>query len=200
MLSWLLIHLNCGRPRSQLLVSAPPPSLHNAAATAPAAYTLNFLEAWEGRRWKIKGRRAQKRAKIACKRNSLILTALHQITAFCAIKYDALTFFDGIYRRKIPYPPPRSTASAPQKHAFRRPKGRLLRSKTWQTAVRKAVKRRPHGREPRSSRSGSVINADISQVTFCHSVRPNRHKNDLPASHALRPTRQNFYRVKSACL
>lgn len=115
MLSWLLIHLNYGRPRSQLLVSAPSPSLHNAAATAPAAYTLNFLEAWEGRRWKIKGRRAQKRAKIACKRNSLILTALHQITAFCAIKYDVLTFF---WR----YLPLINTASAAAKYRFRAPK------------------------------------------------------------------------------
>lgn len=200
MLSWLLIHLNCGRPRSQLLVSAPPPSLHNAAATAPAAYTLNFLEAWEGLRWKIKGRRAQIRAKIACKRNSLILTALHQITAFCAIKYDVLTFFWRYLPPKIPYPTPRSTASAPQKHAFRRPKDRLLRSKTRQTAIRKAAKRRPPVGKQHHRRSGLVINADIFQVTFCHSVRPNRHKNDLPVSHAFRPTRQNFYRVKSACL
>lgn len=126
MLSWLLIHLNYGRPRSQLLVSAPPPSLHNAAATAPAAYTLNFLEAWEGRRWKIKGRRAQKRAKIACKRNSLILTALHQITAFCAIKYDVLTFFLTVFtadkyhirRREAPLPRLKNMLSAARKTAF----------------------------------------------------------------------------------
>lgn len=200
MLSWLLIHLNCGRPRSQLLVSAPPPSLHNAAATAPAAYTLNFLEAWEGLRWKIKGRRAQKRTKIACKRNCLTLRTLRRMTAFCAIKYGVLTFIWRYLPPKIPYPPPRSTASAPQKHAFRRPKGRLLRSKTRQTAMRKAAKCRPPVGKQHHRRSGLVINADIFQVTFCHSVHPNRHKNDLPVPHALRPTRQNFYRVKSACL
>lgn len=115
MLSWLLIHLNCGRPRSQLLVSAPPPSLHNAAATAPAAYTLNFLEAWEGLRWKIKGRRAQKRAKIACKRNCLTLRTLRRMTAFCAIKYGVLTF---IWR----YLPPKNTIFTAAKHRFRAPK------------------------------------------------------------------------------
>lgn len=146
MLSWLLIHLNYGRPRSQLLVSAPPPSLHNAAATAPAAYTLNFLEAWKGRRWKIKGRRAQKRAKIACKRNSLILTALHQITAFCAIKYDVLTFF---WR----YLPPINTISAAAKHRFHAPKTCFPPPERPPFTQQNTANRRPKGRKmPSASR------------------------------------------------